>query len=320
MFCFYKLSIRNFNSVPTGGNSSSSFRKFSPVKTQNTKLNISSKFNYNNILSMKKKRQIVNLPLDSIILELQSNEVNNDFLKFCFLNRDNISYVLLYQITALKLKGEETEKNKTNDNKINYLREKILENIQLIDQPITQSLIVAEKIVKEMLQDENRELNFSQVITNDKINVASIWIVLTAAISAWQNKIRYSKDETPETTLKKLVNLKKMIFKEEMFYSFLSKELSLLDSYDFLSSKIKPVEIDVGLLDGIKLLICILEKLPKSSYGVLLDDISIFYNNLLKTKLGLTKQSLTDNIIQFSPRKINTDSRLVNIKEKNFKN
>jgi len=67
-------------------------------------------------------------------------------------------------------------------------------------------------------------------------------------------------------------------------------------------------------------LICILEKLPKSSYGVLLDDVSIFYNNLLKTKLGLTKQSLTDNIIQFSPKKINTDSRLVNIKEKNFKN
>jgi|AntRauMFilla1563_2_1112583.scaffolds.fasta_scaffold05815_3 hypothetical protein len=269
---------------------------------------------------MKKKRQIVNLPLDSIILELQSNEVNNDFLKFCFLNRDNISYVLLYQITALKLKSEETENNKTNVNKINNLREKILENIQLIDQPITQSLIVSEKIVKEMLQDENRELNFSQVITNDKINIASIWIVLTAAISAWQNKIRYSKDETPKTTLKKLVDLKKMIFKEERFYSFLSKELSLLDSYDFLSNTIEPVEIDVGLLDGIKLLICILEKLPKSSYGVLLDDVSIFYNNLLKTKLGLTKQSLTDNIIQFSPKKINTDSRLVNIKEKNFKN
>mmetsp|Transcript_28752 Transcript_28752/g.42254 ORF Transcript_28752/g.42254 Transcript_28752/m.42254 type:complete len:321 (-) Transcript_28752:543-1505(-) len=320
MICFYKISISNFNSVSTGGNASSSFRKFSPVKSQNTKLNISSRFNYNNTLNMKKKRQIVNLPLDSIILELQSNEVNNDFLKFCFLNRDNISYVLLYQITALKLKSEETENNKTNVNKINNLREKILENIQLIDQPITQSLIVSEKIVKEMLQDENRELNFSQVITNDKINIASIWIVLTAAISAWQNKIRYSKDETPKTTLKKLVDLKKMIFKEERFYSFLSKELSLLDSYDFLSNTIEPVEIDVGLLDGIKLLICILEKLPKSSYGVLLDDVSIFYNNLLKTKLGLTKQSLTDNIIQFSPKKINTDSRLVNIKEKNFKN
>jgi len=314
------LTIPKSSPVSIRGNASSSFRKFSPLISQNTKLNISSRFNYNNTLDIKNKRQKVNLPLDSIILELQSNESDSDFLKFCFLNRDNISYILLYQITALKLKGEEVENNITRVNKINDLREKILENIQLIDQPITQSLIVSEKIVKEMLQEEIMDLNFSYVLTNDKINIASIWIVLTAAISAWQNKIKYSRDETPIATLDKLVKLKKMIFKEERFYSFLSKELSLLDSYDFSSNTVKPVEIESGLLDGIKLLICILEKLPKSSYGVLLDDVSNFYNNLLRTKLGIKKQLLTDNIIQFSPRKISTDSRLVNIKEKYFKN
>ena len=66
--------------------------------------------------------------------------------------------------------------------------------------------------------------------------------------------------------------------------------------------------------------ICILEKLPKSSYGTLLGEISEFYNNLLNSKFGIKSPSITKNGIQFSPKKITTDSRLAGIKDLSFKN
>lgn len=138
-------------------------------------------------------------------------------------------------------------------------------------------------------------------------------------ISMAKKKIKLDvDDEASKLILKKLIKIKKTIFSENFFHSLLAKELSLIDSYFFLNSEKQNIEI--GILDGLKLLICVLEKLPKSSYGPLLEEVSDFYNNIVLVKLGVKKKSLFENVIQFSPKKINTDSRLVNIKNKNLKN
>jgi len=275
-------------------------------------MNSSFQFNYQEALELKTNRQKINLPLDNIILELQSKGVNSDFLKFCFLNRDYISYSLLYQLTALKLKGEEAESDVLRVDKIKELRKNILENIQLIDQPITQSLIVSEKIVKEILLQDNLESNLDFLIKKNKIDVSSLWIVLTAAISAWQNKIKFEEDEISKKTLEKLKLIKKKIFSDKRNITFLAKEFKLLDS---LNSTTALSSVEIGLLDGIKLLICILEKLPKSSYGILLNEVSITHKNLMLSSLGLKEKPMVENGIQFLPKKIVTDSRLVNIKK-----
>ena len=55
----------------------------------------SSKFYFDEAKEIKKNRQKINLPLDNILLDLQSKDMDDTFLKFCFLNRDNISYSLL---------------------------------------------------------------------------------------------------------------------------------------------------------------------------------------------------------------------------------
>jgi hypothetical protein len=288
------------------------------IYSKKTTLKISSNFSYGEANKMKNKRLKVNLPLDNVILELQSNDTDNEFLKFCFLNRDTISYVLLYQITALKLKGEENEFNNTQAYKIKELRKKILENIQLIDQPITQSLIVSEKVVKEILSQDDLSSNINSIIKKERINISSLWIVLTAAISAWQRKIKFGGDENSKSTLEKLQRIKDKIFSNENFRSLLSMELLFLDSNNFSEIETKNIDIEVGLIDGLKLLTCILEKLPKSSYGALLDEISNFHDVILEKKLGLKKSSLLENSIQFYPKKINTDSRLVNIKDQSI--
>merc|ERR1712100_137903 len=294
-------------------------RKTKLIKNKNTILNLKSNFSYDGTLKMKNNRQKINSQIDEIILNLQATETDSDFLKFCFLNRDIISYVFLYQITALKLKGEETGSISIRANKIKNLRKKILENIQLIDQPVTQSLIISEKVVKEILSLNEQSSSIFSLIKNDKINISCLWIVLTAAISAWQKKISLGEDETSRSTLEKLLKIKKIIFLNDNFRSSLSKELLFLDSYKFLVKESENIEFEIGFLDGLKLLICILEKLPKSSYGILLDEVSGCYDSIVEEKLGLKKFSLTQNAIQFNPKKISTDSRLVNIKDQSFK-
>ena len=108
MICFLsKYLLPNFRVLEDRFNQNC-FKNFRsgilPSKNWSTQLNLNAKFNYDHVSNMKNYRQKLNFPMDDIILDLQSKELDNDFLKFCFLNRDNISYVLLHQITALKLK------------------------------------------------------------------------------------------------------------------------------------------------------------------------------------------------------------------------
>ena len=74
---------------------------------------------------------------------------------------------------------------------------------------------------------------------------------------------KYGKDEISETTLEKLVEIKGAVFQDERFYPFLGKELVLIDSFNFSNTTINTIDVEIGLIDGFKLLICILEKLPK---------------------------------------------------------
>ena len=85
-----------------------SYNSLNSKSHKNTQISLTSQFYYEKTSEKKLNRQKIILPIDDVILGLQSNETEKDFLKFCFLNRENISYVLLYQITALKLKKEST--------------------------------------------------------------------------------------------------------------------------------------------------------------------------------------------------------------------
>ena len=281
---------------------------------KNTQLSLASQFYYEKTAEKKLNRQKIIFPIDDIILGLQSNETEKDFLKFCFLNRETVSYVLLYQITALKLKREEDDQETIRGNKIIGLRKKILENIQLIDQPVSQSLIVSEKIIKEILTKEYSDEDLKSLVKKNKLNISSLWIVLTAAISAWEKKIEFDDDEISSKTLEKILRIKKIIFSDRKISLFLAKEFVFIDFFS-TNDSISP-EAEIGYLDGLKLLICLLEKLPKSSYGTLLEKVSEIYNKVLFKKFGIKKQFLGENVIQFSPKKITTDSRLVNIKDK----
>ena len=160
-----------FNKKKTDSLLLNSYNKVGLKCHKNTKLYLGSEFYYSKISEKKLNKQKITLPINDIILGIQSNETEKDFLKFCFLNRENISYILLYQITALKLKRDEDDKETLRGNKIIGLRKKILENVQLIDQPISQSLIVSEKIIKEILTRDFSDIDLKSLIKNNKLNI-----------------------------------------------------------------------------------------------------------------------------------------------------
>jgi hypothetical protein len=284
---------------------------------KNIQLALASEFYYETISEKKLNKQKINLPINDIILGLQSNETEKDFLKFCFLNRENISYILLHQITALKLKKDEDDKETLRGNKIIGLRKKILENVQLIDQPISQSLIVSEKIIKEILTKDYSDRDLKRLIKNNKLNVSSLWIVLTAAITAWEKKIEFENEEISSKTLEKIKKIKKVVFSDKEINCLLAKEFIFIDFFD--SNDSNSTNFETGYIDGLKLFICILEKLPKSSYGILLGKVSDIYKKILIVNFGIKKQLFGENVAQFFPKKITTDSRLVNIKDNSIK-
>lgn len=320
MICFQNSLIIKANFFIKKKNDSlflNSYNRPSLKSHKNTQLALASEFYYGNISEKKLNKQIITLPINDIILGLQSNETEKDFLKFCFLNRENISYVLLYQITALKLKKDEDDKESLKGNKIIGLRKKILENVQLIDQPISQSLIVSEKIIKEILTNDYSDIGWKSLIKNNKLNVSSLWIVLTAAITAWEKKIEDENDELSSKTLEKIKKIKKTVFSDKEINCLLAKEFVFIDFFD--SNDLNSTNFEIGFIDGLKLLICILEKLPKSSYGVLLGKVSDIYKKILLVKFGIKKQIFGENVAQFFPKKITTESRLINIKNNRIK-
>ena len=320
MICFQNslnIGANFFNKKKTDGLFLNSYNRVGLKYNKNIQLTLASEFYYGTISEKKINKQKITLPINDIILGLQSNETEKDFLKFCFLNRENISYILLYQITALKLKRDEDDKETLRGNKIIGLRKKILENVQLIDQPISQSLIVSEKIIKEILTKDYSDMDLKSFIKNNKLNVSSLWIVLTAAITAWEKKMENENDDLSSETLEKIKRIKQIAFSDKEINCLLAKEFVFIDFFD--SNDPNSTNFEIGFIDGLKLLICILEKLPKSSYGILLGKVSDIYKKILSIKFGIKKQHFGKNVAQFFPKKIITDSRLVNIKDNDIK-
>ena len=115
-------------------------------------LNLKSQFNFSDIKEKKinKLRHVTNN--ENFVSLVQKIKTRDAFLKFCNNNREHISYNLLYRLTALKLKTSQDSENNLEES-LNDFRKKIQESILIIDQPFSQSLILAEKKIKESIKN-----------------------------------------------------------------------------------------------------------------------------------------------------------------------
>mmetsp|Transcript_9082 Transcript_9082/g.14593 ORF Transcript_9082/g.14593 Transcript_9082/m.14593 type:complete len:322 (-) Transcript_9082:1671-2636(-) len=277
----------------------------------------SKKTNFLPKTSQKKEIYLkLNTSIEDVIMKLQEIQIKGDFLKFCYINREHLSYDLLYRLTVLKLRSESNKENTTQIQKIEIFRKKILENTMFVDQAVAQSLILGEKRIKEILnKSQNQEL-VEKNIGEDRVSVSCFWVVLFASLVAWEKKSLIDGQIDSTGTYQKLLNIKKIFKKSDKHQKLLAVELKNIQTYlTDDQSKTSFQKIDLDSISGLKLLISQLEKLPSSSYGPLLKKISNIHDEIFFETYGIETKGLHQQYSPFVPLPIKTKSKLVEIQQ-----
>jgi hypothetical protein len=238
------------------------------------------------------KRKSLRLPIDnnidSTIASLQQCSTKTEILDFCFVNRDFLSYSLLSRLTSLKLKAQQDGLKEEQVSKIELILKNIIMANSCVDRSSYQSMISAEKIIKQLLEKQDEIYEINHEIKESKIRMSWFWIVLSAAIISWEGKLKEKQSGQETEVYEKLLNIKKKNFFKNIAIENLPVEIQYLESKllgdnNFLNIEISPVE----LLQGLKLIISQLEKLPTTFYGPLLRIIKNEYDDIMKDNLGL---------------------------------
>jgi len=277
-----------------------------------------SKFSSSNQKPFERKQShlYLNISVETLISNLQEMYLKENFTDFCFLNREHLSYDLLYRLTVLKLKSEENTNNQNQILKVDGFRKRILETTMVTDQAISQTLILAEKRIKEILNKTQNPEFVIQNIGEDRIHISCFWVVLFAALVAWEKKIGSDDQIANSDTYQKLSTIKEIFVNSEKHQSLLATELKTIQNFlGFENNSNSQSTVGVDCITGLKLLISQLEKLPSSSYGPLLFQVSKFYNKVFFENYGIKNESLRSQNIVFIPKKIKTKSKLVEIQQ-----
>jgi hypothetical protein len=222
--------------------------------------------------------------IKDVLVKLQKNYNQNKFFDICFVNRDFLSFSLLYRLTAFKLKTEINSENLVQKEGIEAFRKKILKNILFIDQATTQGIIFAEKRIKQILSSRVlQEDDIIKIIGDDEASLAFFWIVIKAALIAWEKKEKTESEKNVYETYEKLKKIDEILTDNEKYSEILPFELKYIEN---LLKKKKDdnyfEEFELNYLEGFRILISQLEKLPSNSYGLFLKKISKIYSQKME--------------------------------------
>lgn len=256
--------------------------------------------------------------IQNIINSLQNVPDESNFFKFCICNREQLSYCLLYRLTALKLKTEGDQSVQKQSKNIDNFRRKILENTMYIDQTISQSLILSEKRIKNIMENTD-EKNILKNIGENSTSVCAFWIVLNSALAAWEKKSLNDLGVKKNGVYEKLKNINSVFLASKKHQSLLAHEMIYyqnsikLDSQQLLST-----HNEIEMIDGLMLLILQLEKLPSNSYGTLHKKTIKLCEKILEKNLGSNLENLTNFKISVPLTDVENNSRLVEIQNNNL--
>lgn len=256
--------------------------------------------------------------IQNIINSLQKVSDEKNFFEFCVCNREHLSYCLLYRLTALKLRTEGDVSVKNQSKNIDNFRKKILENNMYIDQAISQSFILSEKRIKNILENF-REEDILKNIGENSTSVCAFWIVLNSALAAWEKKGVNDNENKKNGVYDKLKNINTVFLASEKHQSLLAHEMIFYqNSINSGHQKSQSIYSEKEMIEGLMLLILQLEKLPSNSYGTLHKKIIKFCEKILEKNLGSNMENLTNFKISVPLTEVENNSRLVEIQNNNL--
>jgi hypothetical protein len=268
--------------------------------------------------SEKNKNSLrVNSSVENTISELQNNRENFSFFLFCNINREHLNYSLLYRLTSLKLRAEADEKIQNQAQLIDGFRNKILANVLIIDQPVSHAFILAEKRLKDLVNNENitKEIIIDSLGENS-IEVSCIWIVLNSALAAWENKKYYENNLVNSEIYLKMKMINQILSESKLHQSLLPVEIKLIAlNLNDLGEKILEDKRYIDCIEGLMLIICQLEKMPSSSYSFFLEKVKNITKKVFFSNFGKEIENFQYIDIKFSPLKVAAMSKLIEVKK-----
>lgn len=297
----------------------------------NKRFNLSSKKSYHKIvcrifneslenipspIEKNKKILYANCTIETVISELQNTQESTSFSLFCKINRHYINYSLLYRLTSLKLRAEADKKIQNQSFVVDNFRNKILEKLLMIDQPVSHGFILAEKRLKYCISNENFE--YKTVIDSfgkKSIEISCFWIVLNAALTAWDNKKFTENNLVNSEIYSKMKIINQILYESEFHQRLMPVEIKLLDINLNRKETKTPEDIfSIEDMEGLMLIICNLEKMPASSYSFFLQKLKNITQKLFFKNFGKKIDQFEYSDFKFVPTQIEPLSKLIEIK------
>ena len=273
------------------------FKTFLPIET------------YKNILN-------ANSSIEAVISELQSFRDNSSFFLFCKDNRHYINYSLLYRLTSLKLRAESDKKIQNQSLVVDNFRNKILERLLIIDQPVSQGFILAEKRLKDLISNET--FTYETIIESfgkKSIEVSCFWIVLNAALAAWENKKNNENNLTNSEIYSKMKIINNILYQSKFHQYLMPVEIKHLDiKLNKREIKIKDDNLYIDYIEGLMLIMCHLEKKPSSSYSFFLHKTKNILQEIFLENFGEEIENFEYTDVKFNPSQIAPLSKLIQVK------
>lgn len=194
---------------------------------------------------------------------------------------------------------------------------KILEKLLIVDQPVLQGFILAEKRLKDLINNENFDYNnIIDSIGKKPIEISCFWIILNAAITAWDNKKFIENNSNNFQIYSKMKMINQILYESKFHQSFIPFEIRLLDlNLNRGETNFKEDKFYLDHIEGLLLIISQLEKMPASSYSFFLQKIKNITRDIFLRNFGKEIENFEYLDIKFSPIQLPSLSKLTEVKQ-----
>lgn len=234
-------------------------------------------------------------PLDQLIEYFADARPRSDFSAVVTANRHLVSEDLLYYFTSaiLQVDGRTTNLDTKEEEARNMrsLRKDLIAHCWSFDYALKRAVLLAEQRVLMLLTGDNVDKNVARVCGQSTVDVIAFWLVIYAAVVAWEERGKENQKLVNIDTQKVLTEAAEQCRTSKEVLKFLSPCLQTVQEILSSTTTERQVELVQALsTDDVVELMGLTEAfrlLPTGAYGGLTDRMREIVNYTLKTKYNI---------------------------------
>lgn len=255
--------------------------------------------------------------LDELIEYFADARQRDDFSAVVVANRHLVTDALLYRFTSaiLQVEGRQTETGTKDEEARNMrsLRKDLIAHVWSYDYALKRAVLDAEKRLLEVLKGENVKREVERNCGRSETDVSAFWIVIYAAVAAWEERGRENPELVNVDIQKVLTEAAEAFRIEDRLKDLLNPALLVVQEVLSSADPKKQVSVISEIEDDtIAELCCLTEAvrlLPSQAYGGLAERMTTIVNYIRTEKYGLPP--LKGTPFRFNLSEIVRDSPLI---------